>query len=320
MKAIINLVFRPLAALALLLFAGGWLAGCNTLQEDYSHCPQGAYLRFHYTLNTSYSDLLAQQVNTLDIFAYHISDGTLAQHVHVAARNLDAAQGIKLLLDPGSYRIVVWGNYAPADHILSVHENCEEVKLRLNNNDGDVTTLCSLFHAMTELEVVRNSETRREMYLTKNTNAVHVIMEEVNGTGADLSAFTVTLTGTNGIYNYDNSLAAECPSLPLNYIPSFSTGDEGWAQANFNVLRLFSDESDGLNLKIVANSHPRSPLYELKLTREILRAIPDVNTMEDLDRHDDYTLRYVVRDTGGAWTVVKIFINGWEIVQQGSGM
>ncbi len=322
MKSIFRHIASRLAALCLVLAAATTISGCDTIKEDNSNCPEGLYLRFFYTYHMGSDGCrLAQQVSTLDIFIYNAGDGSLADHKRIPVSSLDENHGTKLMLPKGDYRIVTWGNYDEQDHLIAVHDNYAQMQLRLKTQSGDFGSTASLFHADTPVAVGSLRQTDADVYMTKNTNKIRIIIQDPDGQPIDPSLFTITMTGVNGIYNCDNTLAAESQYLPLNYIPTYTYDeDDLWMQADFNIYRLFSNECDGVRLRIAANTHPNTPLYNLWLSREILGAIAYICTDQDLDWEDEYTLVYTVREEMGNWALVSIFINGWEIVIQNSGI
>lgn len=322
MKSIFQHIALRLAVFCAALLAVSAMNGCSTLKEDNSDCPQGLYLRFHYTYHMGDDGCrLRQQVDKLDLFIYKADDGSLYQHKTLPIGALDSDNGVQLMLPAGDYHMIAWGNYDEQAHLIGVHDTYSQMQLRLKAQSGNFSFTGSLFHGDIDVTTLKNKRVSGDVYMTKDTNAVHIVIADTEDEVIDASQFTITMTGTNGIYNYDNALAAEALDLPLNYIPTYQyDADQMWAQADFYVYRLFSDESDGVCLKIAANSHPDTPLHNLCLSREILRCIPEINTDEDLDREDDYTLVYKVRNDGGAWTLVSISINGWEIISQNSGI
>ncbi len=319
MRSIYQHIALPLACFCLILAAASAMSSCSTLTEDNSNCPKGLYLRFFYTYHTGEPGCrFSRQVNNLDIFVYDAADGALVLHKRMAASELDADNGTKLSLPKGDYRIITWGNYDEQAHLIAMHDNFSQMQLRLKTISNNFRQHGSLFYGDVTVGVEHLSRVNADVYMTKDTNDVHVIIEDVEGRVLDASLFTVAMSGLNGIYNYDNSLASEAQGLPLNYIPSYfsDTQDQLWAQADFTVYRLFCDESDGVHLCITANDRPMFPLHDLCLSREILRTIEGIETDRDLDCEDDYTLVYKVRYDGGAWDLVSIFINGWEVVLQ----
>lgn len=91
----------------LLLFA----MGCNPIYEDMSHCPPDE--EFKVTLDFRYmpdgTDAFAANVGNATVAVYDPQGNFVSQH-SVSQADLDKFQGAKMNLDPGTYRIVCWGN------------------------------------------------------------------------------------------------------------------------------------------------------------------------------------------------------------------
>lgn len=299
------------------------LMGC--FPEDDDGCRKAVYLRLSYTLNRHETDKFSEQVNNLNILVYN-EDGTFRESHSIGCGKLDANNRYKLDLEPGKYKIVVWGNCTDDSFLLTEGPSYTQMRMHLKAEaDNSVSQCSSLFHGFADIDVAQDGEHHIEMI--KNTNLIRVVIEDLGNTRAAGNTrvcpdthFSVRISGNNGIYTYDNQLTNECATQPLTYLPAYGRTEAQDVKAEFTVLRMFCDRSDMLNLTLRDTRFPDSePIHDLWLTEKILSTIPEVNTDRDLDKYDEYEIRFQVR-FNGTWSVVKIYINDWELTESSGGI
>lgn len=87
------------------------LGGC--IRENNEDCPvvgsqHNVTLMFRY-LDDSGSDVFPQEIDKVDLFVFD-ANGRFVRRVQVLKAELNTFQGVIMELDPGTYRIVCWGN------------------------------------------------------------------------------------------------------------------------------------------------------------------------------------------------------------------
>ena len=306
MKIIYNIFCGKVCAFIIIL-----TLFCGCIDDNYNCSrPTGTLLRFTYTLNTRYTDLFDEQVNSLALFFYD-EQGNHILTKDISIEDLDEENRLYLELLPNNYRVIVWGNLNEAYFGWRDPRYISNFRLDLLCGDnGEVTnSFGTLFHGATLVNVTEDVTEEHSIDLVKNTNTIHVIMEgEESGTRN--SAHFASITGCNGSYDIDNNPVAE--STPLQYKANYLTLTSA-TQADFTIMRLFSD--DDLTLSLGWNGM-NGDISIKSLAAELMKH-PEINTNDDLDRWDEYTLTYK-KDTHGVITLIKI--NDWDVISNPGGI
>ena len=287
----------------------------SCIAEELEGCPVGMELQLEYTFNPSNEDKFAQSVQGGEFFLYD-ADGQLLQRRSLTSTEIASAR-MPLKLAPGSYTCVLWGNWQPADYRFTAEGTLKGMKLSLIEQDGRVENRPQpLFHASAELEIKPQTPAKHRLSLRKSTNVIHVILEgAMSGVQPtrDISSGTsygMTLTGSNGVYNHDNTPAT---GRELTYFPDyirFVPGYKNALGADFTVMRLW--KGDDMRLFITNGTQV---MVDRPLT-EMLMQSDKINTDDDLDRYDEYTLRF---DSNYMLTGIKV--DDWtEVGQSGGGI
>lgn len=297
----------------LLLLLLPLLGGC--IGESMEECPIRTSLPLEYTFNLSGEDKFSQNVQSGEFFLYD-AGGLLLERRTLAPSEI-AAACIPLRLAPGSYTCVLWGNWQPSDYRFSGEGTLKGMKLSLAEQDGRVKNRPQpLFHASAELEVKPQTPLTCGLSLRKDTHVIHIILEStmsgVQPTRAVSSetSYGMTLTGSNGVYNYDNT-PATCRKL--TYLPDyirFVPEHKNALGADFTVMRLW--KGDDMRLLITNGTQV---MVDRPLT-EMLMQSEDIKTNDDLDCYDEYTLCF---DSNYMLTGIKV--NDWtEVGHSGGGI
>ncbi|NDV60438.1 FimB/Mfa2 family fimbrial subunit [Bacteroides sp. 519] len=299
----------PFGKVGVLLTAIILFCGCI---DDTYNCtrPTGTFLRFTYTLNTKYRDLFAEQVSDIALFFY-TQQGKHILTKDVSCNELDTDNRLYMELTPGNYRVAVWGNLDERHYGWRDPRHPTNFQLDLLCGEGGEVghEFASLFHGIIDFEILEGVVEEHTVELIKNTNTIHVIMEQETAETRNADCYAL-ITGYNGSYNLENNCVAE--SLPLQYNPRYTSLING-TQANFTVMRLFQD--DDLNLTLGWDGTEGSTVSK-HLVSELMKH-PEINTNEDLDRWDEYTLTYTKNSFGA---VVLIKINNWDVILEPGGI
>lgn len=295
------------------------LAGCETA-DDRSDCFAEAFVRFEYTLNSQRTDLFTEQADGVDLFVYDHS-GTFITTVRALRQNgtLNGDNRVRLTLPHGEYRVVAWANLHHGDYDYVFDCPISEKRVSLIAPANQVAgTPTALMHGMANI-TVNNKHNGQEttVSMTKNTNDVSIVLNIEGRRGpAKADDFSVSVSGSNGAYRFDNTLAA-CDRL--QYLGSRTLPATQVHQTDFRVLRLL--ESDDMHLDIDLGEASRAGEsitlpFSVSLTEEILKH-PEYNTTSDLDREDKYILEYTVDLSGETAVLILIKINDWNVIEQG---
>lgn len=307
-------LFKKYSIQSAILFILFVFTGC--FSNDIANCPSQTYLRFMYTKNVDNVCHFQEQVEHLDLYLYDGNDKFIKKQ-YLPTNAL--SEGSRLLLDlaPGNYTAVVWANVKEEHFACTPGATLQDMKLDLKcPEDGHVTTdPGEILHGIASVTITEFGDQEHVVSMIKNTNRVHIVLEDITPISS-YSAFSdnpysLAITGSNGSYNYDNTLA---DGAALNYIPQYTIAGNT-TQADFTILRI--RENDDLQLTIQANG---KEIHTERLATRLMEN-PRINGNDDFDRIDDYTLHYhLIQKEDGAHVVTLISINDWDVTHTGGGI
>lgn len=312
---------------ALLLLLTGVFSGC--VSDDTSGCIGQAYLHFEYTHNASLKNLLTEQVEYVNLFFYD-EQGNLNTSRCVHIQDLDANGGIRLEVPPGDYTLIAWGNNDENKFELRDVSTLNGLRLSLlEDRDGYASNIPTLFYGGALFSASATYPVENRLSLIKNTNHIRFVLVDVTPVVSRVpiqpaiqgTDFRVRLLGCNWLYNYENNLDAAARGHKMEYKPANCINTDNQPQTEFDILRMFSDNSCQLEFVIEDVRYPNAePIKRKWLTSKILETIPDVKNDSDLDRYDEYVIRVELRQYNQTWVVVRMFINDWEIKEFEGGI
>lgn len=288
--------------------------GCSSSGGSSIELPEGLFLRFSYTHNSTNTNLFTQQVKTLDLHVYNekkdfvkticISKGSLTKD--------NVYQIPDLLL--GNYTIAVWGNIHSDYYDYDISPKLDNMKMKLVTNEkGDVkTSPDGMFHAVIQTKV-NASKTEQFISLIKNTNNIQIIIEDESlvGNARQVNPYTVSISGSNGNYDYKNNIVGD---KRVNYIPEYNISNNTF-RADVTVMRLMKDD----DMTLVIKDSQANILHNELLTARLMED-PKINNNDDLNRYDNYTLRYKAENKDGTHVLVLVGINDWDLTEGGGGI
>lgn len=281
--------------------------GCTA--EDYSDCQRGTVFNLSYVLNKDSRDKFDSQVETVDLLIYNEA-GTITRELHYAP----ASNRIQITdLPRGEYKAVFWANRTEDHFVLDGTADINSHTLALRNSrENEVHSFdSSLFHAYTEFRIRDYGIDETGVPLVKNTNRVTVRL--TNDAGKPVTGdYRVTISGSNAVYNYDNSLVAGQPSIIYHpFVEREGTGEHTY-ELNIGRMRF----GDDLHVDITKGGKPAG---HIPLVETLAENSPLLKTDRDLDRYDEYELSYSL---GGDGTLVLtlIRINDWQRIIQNGGL
>ena len=315
----------PYSIILSIFSLGIFLSGC--VSEPTEDCFTGALWKvtidLQYEHNMRYADEFPTNINTVEIYAYDnmgvLFDTFEFLRSDISSNNYDA----DIDLPDGNYTLVAWvnrsGSYL-ADN--TGDKSTGTIELMRNASQEISTDQDPLLYGTTNVTVHRG-DTQGEIKLIKNTNIINVRCNFDKALAAVVTA-EVRITGTNGIYDFDNN-SVQTPNAQTYYIPTASSFVlVGAGQANddkFTVMRLIPGDNLTLTVTIKNPSAPDEVIKTLLLTSTIM-SNPTYNNQSMLDRQDEYdiTLDLQYDDLFNTWMVTAILIEDWDIVKGETGI
>jgi hypothetical protein len=244
-------------------------------------------------------------------------------------------------LAPGEYEMLAWCGVGEGESFKVPQAQVgvttiEELTCRMNrvaeNGYGKVEEdLAPLFHGRATVTLSDEPGIHTEtISLTKNTNVVRVVLQQLSGEDFDLDAFSFEIQDYNGHMAHDNSLLQD---ELLVYKPwSIRTGNAdinadiynddvtrasstvGVAVAEMTVGRLLEDANPIL---VVRNLDKGDVVLSIPLVDYALLVKGNYNkamsNQEYLDRQDEYNMTFFL-DEAGRWISSSIVVNSWRVV------
>ncbi len=341
-------LFNHLRNIAVLLSVAFGLTACNGLiYDDEGDCDPYYKVRFVYENNLKFADAFHNEVFEVTLYLVDPASGQIVWQKHESGDEL-RRQGylMDVDVDPGHYTLVAWcgeghrTHFSVADATVHTGLRCrlDERKSLADGGAAVNTELNRLYHGKEEnVEFEDEQGTHiKTVYLTKDTNAVHIVLQQLSGESVDHRDFTFTIEGENGLMDWDNTLM---PDEKLIYsphdtysgiagvdVPDYGTPQDGRAitqvgaaVAHHTISRLVKGED--VRVKIYNKEGElivSVPFIDYALLVKGKYRRPDGTMLTDqeyLDYQDDYSMVFFI-DEGNRWVNSQIIINSWHIVLQ----
>lgn len=209
--------------------------GC--IRENMDDCKGKVTLRFRY-VGDGTTDIFPEKIEHVTMYVYSIADGSLAAIQKYDDNALTAYQGADVMLFPGRYEVVCWGN---ALDETTINEG-EKIAADGYFENTDIATNDPLYYGTIEIEV---PETLVENNYICDFVCSHVKFR-VRVEGFDQTTMGVPsleLTQLASFTDFDNVPSDEerCSYHPV--LAAGSDGEQTVYTAEFNTLR-FNDDND----------------------------------------------------------------------------
>ena len=307
----------------------------NFIFESEGDC--GVYYRigFKYDYNMKFADAFANEVNSIALYVFD-EDSVLVKEIKVNDKNELGTGSFEIPLDlvPGNYTLLAWGGLMDESSFDLLAEpvvgqtKIEEMMVMMCRKENNGTSVVDedlkpLYHGSMPLEVTAVDGTYTEtMSLTKNTNNIKVMLQELSGGDVDADKFIFEITDANGLYGWDNSrLDDETVTYsPWSVRTAVTEMEETRAVttvtaavAEHTIGRMTAGKSPVLT---VTNRESGELLLKLPVADYALMTKGEYNRnmgdQEFLDRQDDYTMTFFLHE--GEWVSSTIIINSWVVV------
>lgn len=326
----------------------------NAIYDGEGDCTVTYRLAFRYDRNMKWADAFAHEVKSVHLYAFD-NEGTLVWQQSDSGDALKTdGYTMPLELPAGDYRLVAWcglENEGELPETFTVPEarvgetRIKELQCRLNREhdaDGAYSdrNLYPLFHGMLEVNLPQDDnggDYTYTMELTKDTNHVRIILQQLSGEPVNENDFTFRIEEENGLMDYDNSLLADemITYRPYNITSgTASLGIDDYPQAGSNAKaprqsREITSVSVAIaDLSIARLMENRRTILTIENTDGVKVAqIPltdyalllkdgygdKIGDQEYLDRQDEYALTFFL-DEDRTWIGTSIIINSWKVV------
>lgn len=319
------------------------LTGCDSfIYDDEGDCNPYYKVRFVYDYNMKYADAFPAEVNEVTLYVVDDATGKIVWQKHEAGEQLKSGD---YLMDvdvaPGTYSLIAWAGEGHTTHfsVPSVeHYSGLQCTLgRGHNAEGGAeirNDINRLYHGRIDATEFTD-EHGVHIYtvpLVKNTNDINVVLRHLSGEPVDHQRFTFTITDSNGLMDWDNTLLDDeqltyyaynvgggTASLPDDESPARVQTSVSAAIADLTVARLVKGQDARLTVYRDGDVPVLSiPLIEtLLLTRSGHYA--HMSEQEYLDREDHYSMIFFLDDQD-RWIDAYIYINSWKIVINNVGV
>ena len=338
-----------------LLMAASLLTSCGERLFDYEgDCEVTHSIRFVYDMNLKWADAFPSEVKSVNLYAFDSKGVFVKEYSDSGAALSEPGYSMLLDLPVGRYKFVAWcglENDGVAGESFTVPQpvagvtTIDELTCTLNTErSGDAeyskNQLRFLYHGYLEAELVDNHDGTKyeyEIRLTKDTNHIRIILQELTGDGMDKNDYEFTIEDANGVMEYDNRLAQ---SGVITYMPWNQDADElgvgkteaegglkyiKGVYADLTVSRIMASHSDDMMLTVM-NSQTHEPIARVPLIQYALLSKKYYeqtygHAMEDqefLDREDEYVLTFFLEKN--RWLNSEIMIHSWRVVRHDYGV
>lgn len=321
------------------------VASCNGfIYEEEGDCAPKFRVKLRYDKNLKRADAFANEVNAVTL--YVVDEQGRVVHRHVESGDRLKADGYEIVLDgkvaPGNYRLLAWcgdgsvdGNSSfrvePADRLDGLscrlygdHE--QEGASRADGGFHSSRDLHRLYHHLTD-EVEFPDEEGYHYYtipLVKDTNSIRVVLQNLSGSAINENMFDFTVTASNALMDYDNSLL---PHEPVVYHAWEIRGGSAIITGNYDSPGVYSAliaelttgrlvEGDDVRLSITNKNTGKTvfsaPLIDLALMYK-RSYYADLSNQQYLDYQDEYNFTFFL-DEKRDWAVADIYIEDWHVV------
>lgn len=337
-------MIRRISIYTFILLASLVLNAC--IGEDDSDCNrqtetgQQLILEFRHSINPSYKNLIAEVVDSIDLYIYNASDQFLRmERIYKDDLELNDYKH-ELELEQGYYTLVAWMNSSSQEYVHEQIENRSTATNRLleqtttRANEGEWKPISPLYYAYKnqphELDVIGEPITinigdqpvEYVLNFAKNTNNIQVdaIFDRLLPENTQIE---VEIKGKNSITNYVN----KCPEDQPEYIyhqhtTAYNMEEKQVLGKNYyythtsylNTLRLWQGGDIQLVIRMAEPGKDEVVLIDEPLIPLIMQNPVYYNDFQ-MERFCDYKLEFIFeRDRWNTWGHVEIRVNGWYLI------
>lgn len=321
------------AVIAVMTGAALALSSCGSVFDDLDPCRGGLAMRFVYDYNLESANAFPAQVDCITLHIYDDSGRYMTTVTETSSVLADENWRMNVDLDPGTYHAVAYGGIA-CDQASFGHANVPAEEKHYSTISMQLlpgmagTRLHDHFHGAVDFTVSADAldYTEVTMRMTKTTNHLRIILQQLDGKPVDGNDFEFYITDDNTVLDHTNRPVAgygttykawrtgQLDSAPEADAESRDyTGDlapVGYADLSTSRLHL----STSPQLVIYSKEHNQN-IVELPLNTYLTMANDGVEGWGDqeyLDRCSRWNLTFFL-DRNNLWADTRIIINGWTV-------
>lgn len=316
-------------------------ASCDRLHEELEPCVTTYQLRITHKMNMKSADAFETEVKKVNVYVFDENENHVATYTDLSPEWRPGGYVMNLPdLHPGHYHFIAWcGDDDKGSFVQPTRAELNKSDLRRHLNlatdsesEKDYTdhNLDRLFHSSVKatLSELPNGGTHIvDMDLTKDTNTIRIMLQNVDGNNIDKDDFSFVITDHNSRLDHTNNPEEDTPDH--DYRPFSITELETQFDPNAGSIPvitgptgLFAEISTS---RLMATHEPtltiRNKTGETVLSINLIKYFDqikgeDVGPMqlqEYLDRQDSYNLTLFLY--GNQWQKsLGIYINSWKVV------
>ncbi|MDE6342674.1 MAG: FimB/Mfa2 family fimbrial subunit [Muribaculaceae bacterium] len=318
------------------------LPSCDSLVFDgEGDCAPVYSLRFKFTNNVLDADAFGSQVTDIHVAVYDKEGNLLFTQADRRAPTEENEYRMPVDLRPGTYDIIAWCGGTPltADAVAfalrgqAVHDHISVsgAFFEPQGTDGNryfQSDIAPLYYG--RIEDVTCSENDYgsidlpSISLTKDTNNIIVMLQNLSDSPLDASLLTFSIEAENSALDWKNDLTAAEPAfdyhpwsvepVSASEVSDSRAGMPNGVKTEFTTGRLFADHEQRL---VVTRNDTGEEIISIPLIEYLLLVRGNyahaVSAQDYLDRVDSYSLVFFM-DENGDWIKSRVLINGWRVV------
>lgn len=326
----------------------------DTIYDEEGDCTVTYRIKFRYDMNLKWANAFANEVKSVHLCAFDAAGKLVWEKRDKGDHLAEEDYSMEMDMPAGNYHLIAWcgldnGGTRPESFTIpatTVNESIrEDLTCSLNRKSDDLHSaysderLHSLFHGSLNVSLPENEdggEYTYTMHLTKNTNHVRIILQQLSGEDLDVNDFTFRIEDENGVMAHDNNLLSDeviqyrtwntmSGEAGVGKVDGAASTRDGiinvkGAIADLTVARLMASRRDDMILTITnareGYTVARVPLIHYALLSKDYYEEAYGHTMTDqefLDREDDYVLTFFL-DRDLRWLNTSILIHSWRVV------
>lgn len=330
------------------------LSSCNNpVFDNEGDCTVHYYLRFVYNKNLKWADAFPSEVNSVNLYAFDSNGVFVKEYLCRGEALSEPGYTLELDLAPGKYQLVAWCGLenngkemesftvpSPTPGVTTI----DELTCSLNTiSTEEYPVYCDsrlyfMYHGNMEVDLPDSMDGASydyTMYLTKDTNHIRIILQQLSAVDMDPNQFEFTIEDSNGVLAYDNQLLGntqvvyqqwDCQPGLADVTTENGDGIDEYVTtqcviADLSVSRMMADHQNDFYLTVT----------DLKAEKKLINRVPVIqyallskdyyqmaynhpmDNQEFLDREDEYFLTFFI-DENLRWVDTYININSWRLV------
>lgn len=323
------------------------LSGCGWVHQGISECPVQLRVKFVYDYNMKFADAFRAEVTSVNLWVFDADSGALVWKGAAAGEALtdEADFEMEVPVEAGRYDFIAWCGLADNSAFqLATYDPSSPGQLSVALQTAQSGTLLvsdaelpGLYHGMVTDFDFKPAQSKDAIEyvtvsLTKDTNAVRVLLQNLDGRELKPEDFSVTITDANSNLGWNNAVLAGPTVTYEPWATSFGSvgSQESASKAIDTVASLLTELSMSRLIAgqecwlTVTRNTDGVEIIHIPLIEYLLLIKGHYGQMTDqqyLDRQDDYTLMFILDRTNNWYVSGGIYINSWVVVPpQDSGI